>query len=367
EPVAGGRSGQPAHDLGDEHLAAAGSGTEPGGLDDRGAETVALLQDDVAGAQPDPHLPGGRAPVRPALPFQRLLDADRRGHRLRSPGEDRHDAVTEFLDHPPPVGVDDVGHQPVVLATGGLGGVIAQPRPQGGRTHQVREEDDGRRPPARLAHGALGHDEIVRRTRHQRHRLMGATTGSGPALRRPWRAPQEVVHDGDVLGKALHEEDAMEAVEQEVPPPAAMMGLITGYWVSQAVGVVALLGVADELVGGPRGSDEIARAVGADRDALYRVLRMLASVGVFVEAPPGSFGLTPLGETLCSDAPGSVRNFAITETAAGHWLPWGRLYDSVRSGRPMARQALGMELFEWYGQNPEEAGYFNAAMGNLSA
>jgi len=159
----------------------------------------------------------------------------------------------------------------------------------------------------------------------------------------------------------------MEAVEQEVPPPAAMMGLITGYWVSQAVGVVALLGVADELVGGPRGSDEIARAVGADRDALYRVLRMLASVGVFVEAPPGSFGLTPLGETLCSDAPGSVRNFAITETAAGHWLPWGRLYDSVRSGRPMARQALGMELFEWYGQNPEEAGYFNAAMGNLSA
>jgi hypothetical protein len=153
----------------------------------------------------------------------------------------------------------------------------------------------------------------------------------------------------------------------DVPPPAAMMGLITGYWTSQAVGVVAQLGVADHLAAGPRPSDELARAVGADPAALYRVLRLLASIGVFAEPAPGSFGLTPLGETLRSDAPGSVRSFAITETAPGHWLPWGRLHESVRSGRPMAREALGMELFAWYAQNPEEAGFFNAAMGNLSA
>ena len=57
--------------------------------------------------------------------------------------------------------------------------------------------------------------------------------------------------------------------EHEVPPAAAMMGLITGYWVSQAVGVVALLGVADQLGEGPRGSDELARAVGAEPQALY--------------------------------------------------------------------------------------------------
>ena len=155
--------------------------------------------------------------------------------------------------------------------------------------------------------------------------------------------------------------------EHEVPPPVAMMGLITGYWVSQAVGVVALLGVADQLGEGPRRSDDLARAVGADPGALYRVLRLLASLGVFAEAAPGSFTLTPLGETLRSDAPDSVRNFAITETAPGHWLPWGRLHESVLSGRPMAREALGMELFDWYAQNPEEAGFFNAAMGNLSA
>jgi len=155
--------------------------------------------------------------------------------------------------------------------------------------------------------------------------------------------------------------------QSDVPPPAAMMGLITGYWVSQAIGVVALLGVADHLAAGPRPSDELARLVGADPQALYRVLRLLASIGVFAEATPGSFRLTPLGETLRSDAPGSVRNFAITETAPGHWLPWGRLHESVRSGQPMAHEALGMELFDWYAQNPGEAGFFNAAMGNLSA
>jgi SAM-dependent methyltransferase len=155
--------------------------------------------------------------------------------------------------------------------------------------------------------------------------------------------------------------------KHDVPLPVAMMGLITGYWVSQAVGVVALLGVADQITDGPRRSDELAQAVGADPQALYRVLRLLASLDVFAEVAPRTFGLTPLGETLRSDAPDSVRNFAITETAPGHWLPWGRLLESVRTGRAMTYETLGMGLFEWYAQNPDEAGYFNAAMGNLSA
>src|SRR5215213_8003895 len=170
-----------------------------------------------------------------------------------------------------------------------------------------------------------------------------------------------------VCVRSAQEEVMAAGTEHDVPPSVAMMGLITGYWVSQAVGVVALLGVADQLGEEPRDSGALAQAVGVDPDALYRVLRLLASIGVFEEATPGSFGLTPLGETLRSDGPDSVRNFAITETAPGHWLPWGRLPVSVRTGRPMAREALGMELSDWYAQNPEEAGYFNAAMGNLSA
>ena len=157
------------------------------------------------------------------------------------------------------------------------------------------------------------------------------------------------------------------SAEHQTPPPAAMMGLITGYWISQAVGVVAQLGVADLLSDGPRSNDEIAQAVRAEPQPMFRVLRLLTSLGVFEEVAPRTFGLTPLGDTLRSDAPDSVRNFAITETLPGHWLPWGRLLDSVRTGRPMTYETLGMSLFDWYAQNPDEANYFNAAMGNLSA
>ena len=69
-----------------------------------------------------------------------------------------------------------------------------------------------------------------------------------------------------------------------------MMGLITGYWVSQAVGVVALLGVADQLGEGPRGSDELAQAVGAEPQALYRVLRLLASMASSPRSPQALSG-----------------------------------------------------------------------------
>src|SRR2546421_136269 len=127
-------------------------------------------------------------------------------------------------------------------------------------------------------------------------------------------------------------------------------------------GAAARLGVAAHLPPGPRSSDDLAHAVGAQPQALHRVLRMLASIGVFGQPDPGVFALTPLGETLRSDTPGSLRFFAIAETAFGHWAPWGRLLDSVKTGAPMAREALGGELWEWYGRNAEEAEFFSAAM-----
>lgn len=152
----------------------------------------------------------------------------------------------------------------------------------------------------------------------------------------------------------------------DVPSSATMIGLITGYWISQAVGVVARLGVADQLRDGPRRSDDLAQMVGADAQALYRVLRLVASLGVFTEVAPGVFGLTPLGATLTTDAPDSVRNLAIAETSLGRWLPWGRLEECVRSGQSMAPEALGMGIFDWYAQNPDEAGVFHAALDEIS-
>lgn len=157
------------------------------------------------------------------------------------------------------------------------------------------------------------------------------------------------------------------AVQEAPALPEVMLQLISGYWVSQALGVVARLGVPDQLATGPRSVTELAQAVGAQPAALERVLRLLASIGVLAEPQAGCYALTPLGATLRADVPGSVRDFAIAETAPGHWLPWGRLLESVRQGEPQPRAALGMELWDWYGQHPEEATSFSRAMGNLSA
>jgi len=89
--------------------------------------------------------------------------------------------------------------------------------------------------------------------------------------------------------------------------------------------------------------------------------------GVLAEVAPRTFGLTPLGRTLRADAPGSMRSMAIVQAAPGHWLPWGRLLENVRSGRAVAPDALGMDTYAYYAQHPEEAAAFNAAMTSLSA
>jgi hypothetical protein len=146
-----------------------------------------------------------------------------------------------------------------------------------------------------------------------------------------------------------------------------MMSMITGYWVSQCIGAIARLGIADHLAGGPRSAAELARHTKVNPDALHRVMRCCASRGIFVMGSDGRFDLTPLGETLRSGVPGSLRDFANAETAPGHWLPWGKLDAALQSGAPSAVQALGDGLFEYYSKQPDEAAAFSRAMGNLSA
>jgi hypothetical protein len=84
----------------------------------------------------------------------------------------------------------------------------------------------------------------------------------------------------------------------ELPPPAQMVLLLGGFRISQALYAAAALGVADHLVAGPAPADVLAGRTGAQAPSLHRLLRTLASVGVFTEPEPGVFALTPLGQTL---------------------------------------------------------------------
>ena len=90
------------------------------------------------------------------------------------------------------------------------------------------------------------------------------------------------------------------------PPAVTMRQLTFGALVSQAISVIARLGVADTLASGPRQVDEIANLVGAHGPSLYRVLRALGDVGVVAELENRQFALTPLGDLLRSDEPGSL-------------------------------------------------------------
>ena len=77
-------------------------------------------------------------------------------------------------------------------------------------------------------------------------------------------------------------------------------------------------------------------------------------LGLVTSTPDGRFSLAALGETLRSDVPGSMRDSAIALTAPGHWLPWGRLSEAVRTGRRQTPETLGAELFQYYSDNPNE-------------
>ncbi len=153
----------------------------------------------------------------------------------------------------------------------------------------------------------------------------------------------------------------MKDSNKEVPPSALLMQMIIGYWVSSAIYVAAKLGLADHMDENSVNTDELASRVGAHPGALYRLLRALSSVGVFTEVGPRRFGLTPIGQYLKSDIPGSLRALSIYGREMT-WDTWGRLLYSVRTGETAFSHLHGMEFFEFLKQNLEHARLFDEAM-----
>jgi len=151
-------------------------------------------------------------------------------------------------------------------------------------------------------------------------------------------------------------------------PREQVMEMISGYWVSQICGTAARLGLADLLLDGPHTVAELARVTGSDADGLGRLLRAAATIGLFAELESDQFDLTPLGEQLCDGDPsGSLRDRAIALTSAGHWLPYGRLFDAVVWGQTQDHAALGTNAWAYYAEHPQERWHFARTMGSFSA
>ena len=149
-------------------------------------------------------------------------------------------------------------------------------------------------------------------------------------------------------------------------PPQQMFQMITAYWVSQAVGTFADLGLADLLATGPATARELAAKAGTDPEATFRLCRTLAALGV-VSLTDGKLALTPLGDTLRSDVPHSMRDMARAQTMPGHWLPWGHFRDAIRTGTRQTGAALGGEIFGHYAKHADEREAFFGAMHGLAS
>jgi C-methyltransferase len=146
-----------------------------------------------------------------------------------------------------------------------------------------------------------------------------------------------------------------------------MLEMILATWTSQAITVAAQLGVADALVDGPLPIEELAARVGADTDALGRLLRALISRGIFRLRRDGRFELNSLADTLRSDAPVSMNCAAQFYGSREQRERWTLLVDSVRTGNAVVPGLRGTESFDYFAQEPELAELFNQTMTSVSA
>ena len=144
-------------------------------------------------------------------------------------------------------------------------------------------------------------------------------------------------------------------------PSAELLRLVNGFQISQALHVASLLAVADYLKDGPKSADVLARACDAHPRSLYRLLRALASIGVFHENDM-EFSLTPVGFCLTSDAVGTRRNWAQYIGGPGNWHAWGDLLHSIKSGEGAYPLTHGMDAWSYRQQHPEEQAVFDSAM-----
>lgn len=151
------------------------------------------------------------------------------------------------------------------------------------------------------------------------------------------------------------------------PPETVLTQILLGRVASQALYVAAKLGIADLLVDGPKRVDDLATAAGADASALYRVLRALASLGIFAEQDNQVFALTPNAELLRSDVPNSLRDVAIFWGEDWNWQVWGKILYSVRTGKSAWAQIHGEQVFDYFAKNQEAARIFDRAMTSFSS
>ncbi|MEE9286993.1 MAG: methyltransferase, partial [Gammaproteobacteria bacterium] len=150
---------------------------------------------------------------------------------------------------------------------------------------------------------------------------------------------------------------------KDVPSPqAALMQMAQGFWAAKVLQAAAELGIADLLVENPKTAQELSKTSGVNSDSLYRLLRALASRGIFKEISNDRFENTPLSEAIRTNVPGSVRDYAIFAPHDGNVLAWTKFMDVVMTGKSSFTDVNGCGYWEYFQNHPEISERYNKAM-----
>lgn len=159
--------------------------------------------------------------------------------------------------------------------------------------------------------------------------------------------------------------DPVNSEPRDTDQAYALLGMADQLIPTRALQIAAELGVADLLAEGPRPCADLAEATGTDADALHRMLRLLASRGVFQESEPGVFGLTRLGGPLRSDHPATVRSVLVMDSTVAP-LVFGGVEHSLRTGEPTFPTVAGEDFYDYLEHHPEDGRVFDRAMDDLT-
>jgi O-methyltransferase domain/Dimerisation domain len=167
------------------------------------------------------------------------------------------------------------------------------------------------------------------------------------------------------LARAVsHVRDALGLGRRKLAPPFIVtLEHLQGMIDNKALAVAVELEIPDRLHGGPRRADDLAREIGADADALHRLMRFLVSRGLLGVARDGRYRNNAVSDALRRDHPWSARNWVLFFGGDWHWRIWNEAKHSFVTGESAAKAATGHEFFDYVNGVDANAGEaFNGAM-----
>ena len=153
-----------------------------------------------------------------------------------------------------------------------------------------------------------------------------------------------------------------QQAQPELPPHAQVIQMATGHWLSKIIYTAVKLDLADRLADGPKSAEDLAGAMGLHAPSLHRFMRTLAGFGILTTTERKQFGLTPLGESLKTGAPGSARSTILTFCGPTFVAGFDEIEHSLKTGQTGFEKAFGKPIFDYFVDHPDEASMFSESM-----